>query len=209
MADVFSLGAIAFHIFSGRPPAVSATELNQILSEHKGLSLGASLDGAASGLQDLVREATAPDLLLRTESARDFLDNLDAAEDELTAPPQEELADPLEAKPGEQIPHDLKVLKRLGGGTCAVAFLVQRGEDILVLKYARDGKDNERIEKEHQTLDGLRHELIVSAKDLLLFRTAIEASSWSMQGNGIARKNRQPRKMRTLTNPDATLLPES
>ena len=60
MADVFSLGAVAFHIFSGRPPAASATELNQILTEHKGLSLGAALDGAASGLQNLVREATAP-----------------------------------------------------------------------------------------------------------------------------------------------------
>ena len=35
MADVFSLGAIAFHIFGGRPPAASATELNQILNEHK------------------------------------------------------------------------------------------------------------------------------------------------------------------------------
>lgn len=73
---MLSLGAVAFHIFSGRPPAASATELNQILTEHKGLSLGAALDGAASGLQKLVREATAPDLLLRTESARDFLDTI-------------------------------------------------------------------------------------------------------------------------------------
>lgn len=61
------------------------------------------------------------------------------------------------------------MLKRLGGGTCAVALLVQRGDEILVLKYARDSKDSERIEKEYQTLDGLRHELIVSAKDLLIF----------------------------------------
>jgi len=169
MADVFSLGAVAFHIFSGRPPATSGTELNQMLSEHKGLSLGAALDGAAAGLQKLVREATAPDLLLRTESVRDFLDNLDSAEDELTAPPQDELADPLEAKPGEQIPHALKVLKRLGGGTCAVALLVERGDEILVLKYARDSKDSDRIEKEYQTLDSLRHELIVSAKGLMIF----------------------------------------
>ncbi len=169
MADVFSLGAVAFHIFSGRPPATSGTELNQALSEHKGLSLGAALDGATTGLQELVREATAPDLLLRTESARDFLDNLDRAENELTAPPQEELADPLTAKPREELPNGLRVLKRLGGGTCAVALLVERGEEILVLKYARDSKDSNRIEKEYQTLDALRHELIVSAKGLLTF----------------------------------------
>ena len=115
MADVFSLGAVAFHIFSGRPPATSGAELNQLLFEHRGLSLGATLDGATAGLQDLVREATAPDLLLRTESARDFLDNLDRAENELTAPSTEPLADPLEAKPNELIRHGLKVLKRLGG----------------------------------------------------------------------------------------------
>jgi serine/threonine protein kinase len=55
MADVFSLGSIAFHIFSGRPPAASATELNQILTEHKGLPLGATLDGATPRLQELIR----------------------------------------------------------------------------------------------------------------------------------------------------------
>ena len=61
------------------------------------------------------------------------------------------------------------MLKRLGGGTCAVAILVQRRDDIVVLKYARNIKDNERMEKEYRTLDGLRHELIVSAKELLTF----------------------------------------
>src|SRR5207247_2607031 len=124
MADVFSLGAIAFHIFSGRPPATSATELNQILTEHKGLPLGAALDGATQRLQELVREATSPDLLLRTETASDFLVALDLVEEELTGPPQESLADPLEAKPGDILPHNLKVLRRLGGGACAVALLI-------------------------------------------------------------------------------------
>jgi serine/threonine protein kinase len=169
MADVFSVGCIAFHIFSGRPPAASATELNQILTEHKGLPLAAALDGATPRLQELIREATAPDLLLRTETASDFLAGLDLVEEELTGPPQESFADPLEAKPGETLPHNLKVLKRLGGGTYAVALLVQRGDEILVLKYARDAKDSNRLESEFRTLSELRHELIVSAKDLLKF----------------------------------------
>ncbi len=202
MADVFSLGAVAFHIFSGRPPAGSATELNQVLTEHKGLSLGAALDGATSGLQELVREATAPDLLLRTESARDFLDNLDRAENELTAPPQEELADPLEAKPREVLPNGLRVLKRLGGGTRAVALLVERGDEILVLKYARDSKDSEQIEKEYQILDSLRHELIVSAKGLLTFPTGHKgflmeyAGEWDRKKEPAAKKDdsEEPRR---------------
>jgi serine/threonine protein kinase len=169
MADVFSLGSIAFHIFGGRPPASTATELNQILTEHKGLPLSATLDGVTPRLQELIREATAPDLLLRTETASDFLEGLDEVEEELTGSPQESLADPLVAKPGEMLPHNLKVLKRLGGGTYAVALLVQRGEEILVLKCARQVKDNGRLEQEFRTLSELRHELIVSAKDLLTF----------------------------------------
>jgi hypothetical protein len=169
MADVFSLGSIAFHIFSGRPPAASATELNQILTEHKGLPLGAAMDGATPRLQELIREATAPDLLLRTETASDFLAALDLVEEDLTGPPQESLADPLEAKPGDMLPHNLKVLRRLGSGTGAIALLVQRGEEILVLKYAREAKDNGRIEKEFRIVSDLRHELIVGVKDLLTF----------------------------------------
>jgi serine/threonine protein kinase len=171
MADIFSMGAVAFHVFSGRPPAATGTELNQILTEHKGLPLGAVLDGAAAGLQTLVYEATSPDLLLRTENVRDFLDNLDRAEEKLTAPPEDKLANPLEAKPGDLLHHNLTVVKRLGGGTSAVALLVQRGEEVLVLKYAREPKDSERIEKEHQIMMGLRDELIVSTKELLDFPT--------------------------------------
>jgi serine/threonine protein kinase len=169
MADIFSLGSIAFHIFSGRPPATNVTELNQILTEHRGLPLGAALDAAIPRLQELIREATAPDLLLRTETASDFLAGLDRVEEELTGPPRESLADPPNAKPGELLAHNLKVLKRLGSGTYAVVLLVQRGDEVLVLKYAREAKDSERLEKEFHTLSELRHERIVSAKELLKF----------------------------------------
>jgi len=67
MADVFSLGLSLSTYSADAPPAASGTELNQILTEHKGLPLGAALDGAMPRLQELIREATAPDLLLRTE----------------------------------------------------------------------------------------------------------------------------------------------
>jgi hypothetical protein len=127
------------------------------------------MDGATPRLQELIREATAPDLLLRTETASDFLAALDLVEEDLTGPPQESLADPLEAKPGDMLPHNLKVLRRLGSGTGAIALLVQRGEEILVLKYAREAKDNGRIEKEFRIVSDLRHELIVGVKDLLTF----------------------------------------
>jgi serine/threonine protein kinase len=198
MEDVFSLGAIAFHIFSGRPPASSVTELNQLLKEHNGLSLGATLDAANACLQELVREATVADLMLRTETVRDFLNNLDRAENELTAPPQEEVADPLVARPRDLLPHGLRVLKRLGGGTCAVALLVERGEEILVLKYGRDIRDNERIEKEYQTLESLRHELIVSAKGLLEFPSGHKGFLMEYAGEWDRKKEPSTQKDGTL-----------
>lgn len=169
VADVFSLGAIGFHILAGLPPASSAAELNQVLTQHKGLPLAAALDGVSAKLHELIREATSPDLLLRTESARDFLDALERAEDELTAPAGEPLADPLDAKPKDTIAHGLVVLRRLGGGSHAVALLVESGEKALVLKCAREIKDNDRIEAEYETLRRLRHELIVSVQALLTF----------------------------------------
>lgn len=169
MADVFSLGAISFHIFSGSPPAANAAELNQILTDHKGLPLGAALDGATPRLQELVREATSPDLLLRTETASDFLVGIDEVWEELTGPAQESLANPLDAKPGEFLPYGLKVSKRLGGGSSAVALLVERGDQTLVLKVARRIEDNPRVEAEHATLQRLSHPLIVKAGELLRF----------------------------------------
>ena len=83
----------------------------------------------------------------RTATAVDFLAGLDLLEEELTAPPQEARADPLQAKPEELLENSLKVLRRLGSGTYAVALLVQRGDEILVLKYAREAKDGKRIEQ--------------------------------------------------------------
>ncbi len=169
MADVFSLGAIGFHIFSGRPPAASPAELNQILTDHKGLPLAAALDGATPRLQETIREATCPDLLLRTESAADFLAGLDAVEEELTGPPQESLANPLDAKPGDPLPFGLKVVKRLGGGSSAVALVVERAQEPLVLKIARRTEDNGRVEAENRTLQKLTHPLIVKAGEGLQF----------------------------------------
>jgi len=42
-SDVFSLGAIAFHLFASRPPASNAAELARILRDEKGLSISSVL----------------------------------------------------------------------------------------------------------------------------------------------------------------------
>ena len=168
MADVFSLGAISFDIFSGRPPAANAGELNQLLTEHRGLRSGAALDGATPRLQELIREATSPDLMLRTETASDFLAGIDEVWEELTGPPQESPADPLDAKPGELLPFGLKVSKARRRVQCCRPPC-RAGRRDAVLKVARRGGDNPRVEAEYRTLESLSHPLIVKARELLNF----------------------------------------
>lgn len=167
-SDIFSLGAIAYHLLSGQAPATSATELQSVLSQHGGLSLSVALDSAPLCLQELVREATSTDLLLRTESASDFLSAIDYAEDELTRPPQESVAAPLDAKPGDLLEHGLRLKKRLGGGSSAVTLLVEKGTEELVLKVARRLEDSDRVSSEHRTVRMVAHPLIVRAQEELL-----------------------------------------
>ena len=71
--DVFSLGAIAYHIFSGVPPAASGLELSNKLRETKGLQISSVLNGAGLALQYLVQFSTHPEVTSRTDSVLDFL----------------------------------------------------------------------------------------------------------------------------------------
>ncbi len=83
--DVFSLGAIAYHLFSGEAPAANGLELSNKLRETKGLQISAVMNGAAESLQDLVQFATHPEVTSRIDSVADFLELLDTVENELTA----------------------------------------------------------------------------------------------------------------------------
>ena len=49
-ADVFSLGAIAYHLFSGHVPAANTLALAQTLRTQKGLKLSAVIDGVGPSL---------------------------------------------------------------------------------------------------------------------------------------------------------------
>ena len=84
--DVFSLGAIAWQVFTGEPPAISASELQQKLRAGNGLRISDVLDGTGRALQDLIQFSTCPDVSARLGSMTDFLEYLELVEDELTAP---------------------------------------------------------------------------------------------------------------------------
>lgn len=159
--DIFSLGAIAYHLFSGEPPAANGLELSSKLRETKGLQISSAMNGAGNSLQDLIKFATYPEVNTRLDSAVDFLDRLDTVENELTAPEQDYVTDPALAQQGSVLPGDIIVQKRLGQGACSVALLVEHQGETLILKVASDVDQSPRIRDEAEVLAKLRHQHIV------------------------------------------------
>jgi serine/threonine protein kinase len=165
--DIFSLGAIAYHIFSGQPPASSGLELTQKVRDGKGLQISAVMDGAGKELQELIQLSTHPVVLNRMDSAADFLAWLNSVEDELTTPEAEKgvVDNPLEAGVGDRLQGGFEVKARLGSGSSAVAFLVTRDGKELVLKLANRPEHNDRLTAEAEVLKKLHHQNIVQAYD--------------------------------------------
>lgn len=161
-SDVFSLGAIAFHLFANCPPASNPTELAKILREQKGLSISSVLDGAGPKLEELIQWSTHPDVLTRIGSVEDFLTLLDDVEDELTAPKETVVNDPLQAKQGDQLPQGFVVKRELGQGATAKALLVTKDDKEFVLKVALTDDDNARLHEEADALRTIHSEFIVA-----------------------------------------------
>jgi serine/threonine protein kinase len=166
-ADVFSLGAIAFHLFANRPPAANPTELARLLREQKGLSISAAVDGAGPRLEEMIQWSTHPDVLTRIGSVEDFLSLLAEVEDELTAPAEAVVTDPLLAKQGDRLPHGFVVKRELGQGATAKALLVTKDDKESVLKVALTDDGNARLHEEAEALRSIHSEFVVAIEQEL------------------------------------------
>jgi serine/threonine protein kinase len=181
--DVFSLGAVAYHILSGAAPAADGLELAATLRASKGLELAKVLDATSARLCELVRFATHPEVSNRVETVDDFLVLLDQAENELTAPIEETTGNPADAQagailavgrePGSLPSEQLWVRRRIGQGSSATAFLVSRGAEddaeTLILKVASTPEASDRLREEAATVRKLtgepRHRGVVAFVD--------------------------------------------
>ncbi|MGE3853710.1 MAG: BREX system serine/threonine kinase PglW [Planctomycetota bacterium] len=159
--DVFSLGAIAYHLFAGVPPADSIITLHDKLRAQGGLIVADVVNGATPALVDLVKGATTPQVTMRLQSVDEFLEYLSLVEDELTRPEPVAEVNPIDAQPGDRIKGNLEVVRRLGKGSTAVALLVKKGEQEFVLKVAQGPEYNARLHAEGQVLRELTHQHIV------------------------------------------------
>ncbi|MBK6942988.1 MAG: BREX system serine/threonine kinase PglW [Planctomycetes bacterium] len=171
--DVFSLGAIAWFLFTGQKPAATFHELIQRVQAGPGLQLAGALDGAPAALCELVRFATYPERATRTDSVDSFLEQLDAVEEELTRPTSRGYTNPAEAAAGDVLPGGWNVVKRLGKGSTAVAYLARRNDDEYVLKVALDPEHNDRVRREGEVLHGLHHQGIVRLREIVELGTHV------------------------------------
>ncbi len=159
--DIFSLGAIAYHLFSNKPPALSSLELADKLRETKGLQISSVLNGAGENLQFMIQFSTHPDVANRIDSVRDFLECLDEVQSELLEAEHDIVEAPLEAQIGDTLPGGFVVKKELGTGACSKALLVEQDGQESVLKVASSTDHNPRLRDEGEVLNKLRHQHIV------------------------------------------------
>lgn len=167
--DVFSLGAIAYHVFSGQAPAGSVLDLTVKLRQGQGLRLSDVMDGCGMRLQELIQFATCPDVMARYDVVQGFLDDLVKVEEELTSPDPEATVDPSIAGLGDRLDGGFTVVKRMGRGSSSDVLLVREdgSQEDLILKVACDLAHNDRLVAEGDVLANLRHQNIVEHRRTL------------------------------------------
>ncbi|MFO0756693.1 MAG: protein kinase [Byssovorax sp.] len=169
-SDIFSLGALAYFVFTGRAPGERAEEVDRRLETKRYLDPRAVDDGVRPKVAEVFAFATDAAPVNRCDSVDEWLDLLLA---EATAPEDKPPAaeiDPLEARPGDVLAGGLRVERLLGVGSTARVLLVQRESDDRwwALKVATEPAHDARLADEAAVLDKLpRHQRIVELKAAL------------------------------------------
>ncbi|MEU5566166.1 BREX system serine/threonine kinase PglW [Micromonospora musae] len=169
--DIFGLGALAYLILTGQPPAAKRQELLSRIARDNGLLPSAVADGITEFADELIQAATAPIPAQRLTTVADFVEMLEEVENELTAPPpasvhpeelEPEATDPLEARGGDRVA-EWTVKKRLGTGSTCRAFLAQNertGKDE-VLKVGLSDEKGARLAHEARVLRPLTDSRVI------------------------------------------------
>jgi len=162
--DSFSLGALAYRLFSGLPPAESLLYLDEKLrTGGRHLDLHAVMNGVIAPLAELVQFTANAQRDLRY-TAQEILEKLDEIEEAMTSPEVGELVDPRIAGPKMRLLHGFTVLHDLGSGSCSKVLLVEIAEgEQQVLKVAAKDDYNARVREEFEALQTIDHAHVIKA----------------------------------------------
>lgn len=157
-ADVFSVGALAYYIVSGKVPATSKKALRERLKREGSLDVLTDAPNVPAAIAGAIKAATLNVVAERTGSLADFVDTLTKPDDEVAQP---ETIDPTQATPGTVLDGRFTVKRRLGQGATAVALLVQDSFDHrerktdLVLKVLTSDTGSELMHAEAEQLKAI------------------------------------------------------
>ncbi|WP_252180113.1 BREX system serine/threonine kinase PglW [Endozoicomonas sp. 4G] len=165
LLDIFSLGAIAYHLFTGKKPADNDIELQDKLARTNGLLITNELNGAGTELQYLIQYATHPNPDNRIGSMDEFFDHLLKVEEELARPETFRSSNPIEARKGDVLEGGIEIIQELGKGASSKAFLIKHHGVERVLKLALEPAQNKRLRCEGATLAKLRHSAVIAHYD--------------------------------------------
>lgn len=162
--DVYGVGALAYLIVTGQPPAKDMAELQDRVLTGQPLDAAAIRPDLPEPLVQLVRAATSPNELDRPATVAEFLDRLAEVEASTRAVTVAAPTDPLEAVRGTRLADRFEVRARRGRGSTGTALLVDDevgDHEGVVLKIARDDAAAARLDAEAAVLATLDHPRIV------------------------------------------------
>lgn len=162
-SDVFSLGCIAWLLWTGQNPAPTLPERERQLQQPEGLLLS-SLRGDLATLDEAIRQSANWRPSERCTDTLQWLEEYVLAR--LRRTEAVSTVDPYEAQPSDRLAGYI-VQRLVGSGATARVFLIKQGDEHFALKVPHDAGCISRIEAEFRVLRRLRSARIVEACELL------------------------------------------
>lgn len=180
-SDLFSLGALAYFVLTGREPGATGAEVDRLLADQSGphhLDPRTVNDQIPPDVAEAICAATELKPALRFDDVNEWLHEVFL--EAVTAPSETKpvsTIDPLLAKREDILDDDLLVEKVLGQGASSRVLQVTRDSDgrTYALKVALSGDDDPRLDTEAKILQRLRHSNIVQFEDrrVIVGRTCV------------------------------------
>ena len=167
-SDVFSVGCLAWLLFTGQPPAPTLQERDQRLRGSSDTGLyPSSVRPDLAVLDPGVAFATKPNQYERPDDIAIWYEGYIL--DELTRPIVDSVPedDPRKANKGDLLAGGLRVERRLGTGSTASVLHVRREGKDFALKVPHEESCSARLLAEADVLRGLRHEHVLALHEVI------------------------------------------